>query len=135
MHANQGVERLKTALPQGWDVVCLHTTVASLSCPYTRSWLSSCVLVFAHIGDKQGQSQESVPIESNRVSPEVMGEGKRETGRGRWGRPSARLFTPPPSRPCWQTLPGDNPGGNKWFLQSTPIQMLPPGGSICGRLT
>ena len=33
------------------------------------------------------------------------------------------------------TTPGDNSGANKWFLQSTPIQMLPPGGSICGRLT
>jgi hypothetical protein len=31
--------------------------------------------------------------------------------------------------------PGDNPGANRWFPQSTPIQMLPPGGSICGRLT
>jgi hypothetical protein len=31
--------------------------------------------------------------------------------------------------------PGDNPRANGWFLESTPIQMLPPGGSICGRLT
>ena len=31
--------------------------------------------------------------------------------------------------------PGDNPGANRWFLKSTPIQMLPPGGSICGRWT
>jgi len=29
--------------------------------------------------------------------------------------------------------PGDNPGANRWHLKSTPIQMLPPGGSICGR--
>ena len=26
--------------------------------------------------------------------------------------------------------PGDNPGANRWFLESTPIQMQPPGGSI-----
>jgi len=32
-------------------------------------------------------------------------------------------------------LPVDNPGANRWFLQSTPIQMLPPEGSICWRLT
>ena len=31
--------------------------------------------------------------------------------------------------------PGDTPGANGWFLQSIPIQMLPPGGCICGRLT
>ena len=31
--------------------------------------------------------------------------------------------------------PGDIPGENRWFLQSTPIQMLPQRGSICGRLT
>ena len=31
--------------------------------------------------------------------------------------------------------PGDNPGANRWIRQSTPIRMLPPGGSICGRLT
>ena len=31
--------------------------------------------------------------------------------------------------------PGDNPGANRWFLESTPIQMLPPEGSICGKLT
>ena len=30
--------------------------------------------------------------------------------------------------------PRDNPGANRWFLQSTPVQILPPGGSICGRL-
>ena len=30
---------------------------------------------------------------------------------------------------------GDNPGANRWFLESTPIQMLTPGGSIWGRLT
>ena len=29
--------------------------------------------------------------------------------------------------------PGDNPGANRWILSSTPIQMLPPGGSIRGR--
>ena len=29
--------------------------------------------------------------------------------------------------------PGDNQGANRWFLYSTPTQMLPPGGSICGR--
>ena len=31
--------------------------------------------------------------------------------------------------------PGGNPGAHGWFLKSTPIQMLPFGGSICGRLT
>ena len=31
--------------------------------------------------------------------------------------------------------PGDNPGANRWFLQSTPIQMPPPGGGICGIMT
>ena len=29
--------------------------------------------------------------------------------------------------------PGENPGANIWFVWSTPIQMLPPGGSVCGR--
>ena len=31
--------------------------------------------------------------------------------------------------------PGGNPGANRCFFNSTPTQMLPPGGSICGRLT
>ena len=31
--------------------------------------------------------------------------------------------------------PGGNPGANRWFLWSTPMQMLPLGGSISGRLT
>jgi len=30
---------------------------------------------------------------------------------------------------------GDNPGADRWFLFSIPVQMLPSGGSICGRLT
>jgi len=29
--------------------------------------------------------------------------------------------------------PGGNPGANRWFLQSTPIQMPPESGGICGR--
>ena len=33
------------------------------------------------------------------------------------------------------TPPWRHPVANRWFLLSTPIQMLPPGGSICGRLT
>ena len=31
--------------------------------------------------------------------------------------------------------PGGNPGANRWFIQSTPIQMPPESGDICGRLT
>ena len=31
--------------------------------------------------------------------------------------------------------PGDTPGESEWLLDSTAIQILPPGGSICGRLT
>ena len=31
--------------------------------------------------------------------------------------------------------PGGNPGANRWFLESTPIQMPPESGGICGRLT
>ena len=31
--------------------------------------------------------------------------------------------------------PGGNPGANRWFLWSNPIQMLPERGCICGRLT
>ena len=31
--------------------------------------------------------------------------------------------------------PGGNPGGNRWVLQSTPIQMPPESGGICGILT
>ena len=33
------------------------------------------------------------------------------------------------------THPAVNPGANRWFQQSTPIHMLPPGGSICVQLT
>jgi len=36
---------------------------------------------------------------------------------------------------CTSSHPGDNPGANRWFLQSTPIQMPPESGGICGRLT
>jgi hypothetical protein len=31
--------------------------------------------------------------------------------------------------------PGGNPGANEWFLQSTPIEMPPQRGDICGRWT
>ena len=31
--------------------------------------------------------------------------------------------------------PGGNPGANRWFLLSSPIQMPPELGGICGRLT
>ena len=33
------------------------------------------------------------------------------------------------------THPRDNSGANRWFLLSFPVQMLPPEGSNCGRLT
>ena len=36
---------------------------------------------------------------------------------------------------CVNRRPGGDPGADRWFLESTPIQMLPPEGSICGRLT
>jgi len=35
----------------------------------------------------------------------------------------------------WRSHPGGSPGANRWFLQSTPIQMPPESGGICGRLT
>ena len=44
---------------------------------------------------------------------------------------ASKAFTKTPA----VSHPGDNLGTNRWFLQSTSIQMLPPGGSICGRLT
>jgi len=31
--------------------------------------------------------------------------------------------------------PGDNSGANRWFIQSTPVPVPPPGGGICGGLT
>jgi len=31
--------------------------------------------------------------------------------------------------------PGGNPEANEWFILSTPIQMPPESGGICGRLT
>ena len=31
--------------------------------------------------------------------------------------------------------PGGNPGANRWFLQSTLVEMPPESGGICGRLT
>ena len=45
------------------------------------------------------------------------------------------VFTAFTSRIHVVVHPGDNPGANTWFRQSTPIQMLPPGGSFCGTLT
>ena len=33
------------------------------------------------------------------------------------------------------TRPGGNPGENGWFLESTPMQIPPRRGGICGRLT
>jgi len=43
---------------------------------------------------------------------------------------------PIPSGEVRSTLhPGGNPGANRWSLQSTPIQMPPESGGICGRLT
>ena len=39
------------------------------------------------------------------------------------------------SPPLHPAHPGDNPGVYRWFIKSLPIQMPPPGGGICGRLT
>jgi len=53
---------------------------------------------------------------------------KRVGGDGFWCRARA-------SRSSQEACqPGDKPGANRWFLWSTPIQMLGSGGSICGRL-
>jgi len=30
---------------------------------------------------------------------------------------------------------GGNPGANRWFLESTPVQTPPESGGICGKLT
>jgi hypothetical protein len=40
-----------------------------------------------------------------------------------------------PAPPQILLCPWDNPGAKRWFLESTPIQMPPSGGGICGRLT
>ena len=39
------------------------------------------------------------------------------------------------SSPRVVNRPGGNPGANRWFLKSTPIQMPPESGVICGTLT
>ena len=49
--------------------------------------------------------------------------------------PSETATAPTPRFSRGGFRPGGNPGANRWFLQSTPIQMLPESGSICGRLT
>ena len=36
---------------------------------------------------------------------------------------------------CTANLPAGNPGANRWFLWSTPAQIPPGSGGICGRLT
>ena len=41
----------------------------------------------------------------------------------------------PRSKHQLPSRPGGNQGTNEWFRQSNPIQMLPPGDSICGRLS
>ena len=55
------------------------------------------------------------------------------------GAPS-RMSNPPaprglPAPFSTRHHPGDNPGANRWCVESTPIQMLPPGGSICWKFT
>jgi len=53
--------------------------------------------------------------------------------------PQKRMQTP--TRPVQSPVrphPGDNPGADRWFLQSTdstPMQMPPESGGICGRLS
>ena len=39
------------------------------------------------------------------------------------------------ARSHFSWYPGGNPGANRWFLQSTPTQMPPESGEICGSLT
>jgi hypothetical protein len=95
-----------------------------------------------------------------RPMPRVLGGSYRETQlslihrsvtrvrsprEARQPGPSLSRLTSSPGSPrfCFTLLltppaplrPGSNPGANGWFLKSTPIQMLPRRGSICGRLT
>jgi len=61
-------------------------------------------------------------------------------------KPGNGLLPPGPAPPLTAALPlmafrsalphpGGNPGANRWFLRSTPIQMPQESGGICGRLT
>ena len=74
------------------------------------------------------------------ISKSVSPLDRRRRGGG------AALQLPPASRIRGSLSPripvtrptihsGGNPEANRWFLKLTPIQMLPPGGSICGRST
>jgi len=71
------------------------------------------------------------------VSPTFIRASRRSMGNQQ-GIFEGKGLSPEPGG-SWPTGPwgrlGGNPGANSWFLWSTPIQMLPPGGSICGRLT
>jgi len=59
------------------------------------------------------------------VRVRVSGLGSRVQGLGVGFRMVADFFY----------RPGGDPGANGWFLLSTPIQMPPRRGVICGRLT
>ena len=55
-----------------------------------------------------------------------------------WRTLRSSLPAKPPRKgevPSHPPHPGDNPGANRWFRESIPIQIQPPGGSICGRST
>ena len=66
------------------------------------------------------------------AEPLTKSAGKRPAG-GAWDAREAGEQAK--RKRQWEVSHGDNPGANIWFLESTPIQMLPESGSICGRLT
>jgi hypothetical protein len=70
-----------------------------------------------------GNIRERKGMEKQRKRRDMGKERRERRGRG-WRRRGGK-----------EDHPGDNPGANRWFLQSNPIQMLLPGGGICGRLT
>ena len=64
-----------------------------------------------------------------------VAEGSGRTQWHRHGTDSLYIVLPRPHMPIATLHPGGNPGAKGLFLWSTPIQMPPESGGICGRWT
>jgi len=91
----------------------------------------ACQKVEAQIRDPLPHQVER---QRHQVEPAASG-GTAASGVTASGSPPYTTQQSAPSTQRSAPPYGDHPGGNRWFLYSNPIQMLPPRGGICGRLT
>ena len=93
------------------------------------------VCVFVRVSERERWRESEAGERANEkdmMTQGMLSQTERAGEREGDGAPSAPVAHHPQ---VFQVHPGGNPGAKRWFVWSTPTQMLPRRGSICGRLT